>query len=54
MIQILSMRNGLLLLAALRKERLREVYVCVNGFETFEQKYPFLCKFKTSLLFPPP
>mmetsp|Transcript_47767 Transcript_47767/g.35017 ORF Transcript_47767/g.35017 Transcript_47767/m.35017 type:complete len:132 (-) Transcript_47767:859-1254(-) len=32
---LLSLRNALLLYKALKKERIREIYICVNGFNTF-------------------
>eukprot|EP00347_Sterkiella_histriomuscorum_P011202 403373359 len=51
---ILSFRNALLLIKALKNERIREVFLCVNGFNVFLDKYPFLCKFRTSILYPKP
>lgn len=49
---LLSLRLSLLLYKALKQERIREVYLCVNGFDSFIQKYPYFCKFKTSFLYP--
>lgn len=48
------MRNALLLIKALKGEKIREVYLCVNGFNVFVDKYPYLCKFRTSILYPKP
>lgn len=48
------MRNALLLIKALKNERIREVRLCVNGFNVFTDKYPYLCKFRTSQLYPRP
>jgi len=47
-----SMRNAMLLWRALRKERIREIYLCGNGFRLVEEKYPFMCKVRTSILYP--
>lgn len=49
---MLSVRNAILLYKALKGEGVREMSLCVNGFDTFKQKYPFFCKFKTSFLYP--
>ena len=49
---LLSVRNAIMLYKALKSEKIREVYLCVNGFDTFKQKYPFFCKFRTSFLYP--
>ncbi|CDW90752.1 dual specificity catalytic domain containing protein [Stylonychia lemnae] len=51
---ILSLRNAFLLIKALKNERIREVFLCINGFNVFLDKYPFLCKFRTSILYPKP
>jgi hypothetical protein len=37
---LLSIRNGILLYKALNNEKIRDVYLCVNGQVTFKQKYP--------------
>ena len=34
-----------MLFHCLRKERIRDQFLCVNGFDTIEQNYPYLCKF---------
>ena len=52
--QILSLRNAILLIKALRKERIREIYLCANPFNVFSDRYPQLCKFRTSVLYPKP
>lgn len=49
---LLSVRNALLLYKALKNERIRELNICVDGFEKFKSKYPFFCKFRTSFLYP--
>jgi hypothetical protein len=49
---LLSIRRAVLLYKALKNERIREVYLCVTGFNTFIQRYPYFCKFKTSFLYP--
>ncbi len=49
---LLSIRNAILLYKALKNERIREVFLCVNGFNTFKLKYPYFCKFRTQFLYP--
>lgn len=49
---LVSIRRALLLYKALKNERIREVSICINGFNTFKQRYPYFCKFKTSFLYP--
>ena len=49
---LVSLRNSLLLYKALKNERLREMNICVNGFNTFKQKYAHFCKFRTQFLYP--
>jgi hypothetical protein len=49
---IISMRNAILLYKALKNERIREVALCVDGFDKFKEKYPFICKFRTAFLHP--
>lgn len=39
---------------ALKNERIREVYLCANAFNVFNDRYPQLCKFRTSSLYPRP
>jgi hypothetical protein len=51
---VLSLRNAVLLVKALRNERMREICICANGFNIFTEKYPQLCKFRTSSLYPKP
>eukprot|EP00350_Pseudokeronopsis_sp_OXSARD2_P001892 CAMPEP_0170547316 /NCGR_PEP_ID=MMETSP0211-20121228/5694_1 /TAXON_ID=311385 /ORGANISM="Pseudokeronopsis sp., Strain OXSARD2" /LENGTH=149 /DNA_ID=CAMNT_0010852279 /DNA_START=409 /DNA_END=858 /DNA_ORIENTATION=+ len=48
---ILSLRNALVMLRAFKKERIREVQLLINGLNVFAQKYPYLCKFKTTALY---
>jgi hypothetical protein len=43
-----------LLIKALRNERIREIYLCANAFNVFNDRYPQLCKFRTSVLYPKP
>ena len=40
---LLSLRNGLLCYAALRNERCREMDICFDGFDHFQQNYLYLC-----------
>eukprot|EP00347_Sterkiella_histriomuscorum_P021041 403335488 len=49
---LVSIRNAILLYKALKNERIRELYLCVNGFNIFKQKYPHFCKFRTTFLYP--
>ncbi|CDW83258.1 mapk phosphatase 2 [Stylonychia lemnae] len=49
---LVSIRNALLLFKALKNERIREMNLCINGFNTFKQKYPHFCKFRTQFLYP--
>ena len=49
---IISLRNAILLYKALKNERIREVAICVDGYDTFKLKYPYACKFRTSYLYP--
>lgn len=51
---ILGLRNALLMAKSLKKEKIREIFLCVNGFNRFTDEYPFMCKFKTSSLYPKP
>ena len=50
----MSLRNAILLIKAMRNERIREINLCANGFNVFSDKYPQLCKFRTSCLYPRP
>ena len=43
-----------MLLKILRKERIRECYVVLNGFQVFADKYPFMCRYRGAILHPPP
>ncbi len=43
-----------MLIKALKNERIREVYLCANAFNVFIDRYPQLCKFRTSSLYPKP
>lgn len=43
-----------MLIKALRNERIREIYLCANAFNVFNDRYPQLCKFRTSALYPKP
>jgi len=49
---LISIRNSILLNKALKNERIREAYLCINGFNIFKQKYPHFCKFRTAYLYP--
>lgn len=50
---VLSLRNALLLYKILRfNEKVSEVAICLEGFDTFRTKYPFLCKFRGCYPFP--
>jgi hypothetical protein len=44
----------MLFIKALKGERIREVQLLVNGFNVFPNKYPYMCKFRTSSLYPKP
>lgn len=44
----------MLLVRALKNEIIRELSICANGFNVFTEKYPQLCKFRTSSLYPKP
>lgn len=39
---ILATRNSILLYKALKKDKIREVYICRNSFNVIEGKYPFM------------
>lgn len=49
---VISLRNALLLYKALKNERIREMAICVDGFETFKERYPYVCKYRTAFLYP--
>jgi len=51
---LFSLRNAVLLLKQLKKERIREVYIVMNGFQVFADKYPFMCKYRGAELYPKP
>jgi len=51
---IISFRNAILLKEALKKERIRDVTLCLNGFNIFMERFPWMCKFKTSSLYETP
>jgi len=42
------------MIRSMKKERLRDISLCRNGFEAFERHYPFMCKFQTAKLYPQP
>jgi hypothetical protein len=48
---LVSIRNALLLYKALKNEKIREVYLCVNGFKSIKQNYPYYCKYRTQFLY---
>jgi hypothetical protein len=41
---LISLRNGLLLYKALRKERVREMDICFDGFTHFKKHYQHFCR----------
>jgi hypothetical protein len=48
------LRNAILLYKALKNEKLREVYICANGFETIKQRYSYYCKRRTTKMYKQP
>jgi hypothetical protein len=48
---LVSLRLAILLFKALRNEKIREVYICTNGFEIIQERYPFYCKNRTTTFY---
>jgi hypothetical protein len=45
--RVLGLRNALMLYRVLKKERIREVKIVLDGIEGFIDRYPYSCKFRT-------
>jgi hypothetical protein len=50
--RVLGLRNALMLYRILKRERIREVKIVVDGIEGFINRYPYGCKFRTALTYP--
>jgi hypothetical protein len=50
--RVLGLRNTLMLFKILKKERIREVKIVLDGIEGFIKRYPYSCKFRTALTYP--
>jgi hypothetical protein len=50
--RVLGLRNALLLYRVLKKERIREVKIVLDGIDGFINRYPYSCKFRTAYTYP--
>ncbi len=50
--KVLGLRNALMLYRNLKKERIRDVKIVVDGIEGFINRYPYSCKFRTAYTYP--